>query len=225
MPEKKILKPNPKQGMVKMPETKILKLNSKNEKEILKIAVEFLKKGKTIIYPTETCYGIGAKISSKKGIEKIFKAKQRNPKKALSIIVSDKKMVEKYAVLNEKAVLLMEKFMPGPLTLVVEKKKNVPNVLSKRGIAFRISGNTFATKICKMLGEPIASTSANIEGEKEIYDEKELLEKFSKKVDLILLAGNLSKNKTSTIFDVENGKVLREGNITEKEIKKKLKSI
>lgn len=199
-------------------ETKIIELSKETEKIALKTAVNFLKNGKTLVYPTETCYGIGCKISSKKSIKKVFLAKQRNPEKALAIIVSSKKMIRKYGVLTKKAELLMEKFMPGALTLIIEKKATVPDALSKNGIGFRISGNKFANELCKKLGEPVVSTSANIEGEKEIYSGKKAIAVFNGKIDLIIDCGKLPRNKTSTIFDTRTSKILRNGTITEKEI-------
>jgi len=202
----------------------IIKARKLNEKIIGKI-IEKLRKGAVIIYPTETCYGLGCSIKAKKAIERIYKIKKRNKNKALSVIVSSEGIIGRYAKIGVKEKLLMKKFMPGPLTIVAEKKENVPEILSKEGIAFRIPGNKTALKLCRQLNEPIITTSANLEGEKEIYSAGEAIKKFSGKVDIIVDAGVIPKRKPSTIYDAKAGKVLREGKIKEKEIIKVLEKL
>ncbi|MFH1587286.1 MAG: L-threonylcarbamoyladenylate synthase [Candidatus Diapherotrites archaeon] len=193
--------------------------------EILKVgnvaarkAAQVLKNDGVIIYPTETSYGMGGSVKSFKAIRKIKKIKGRDARKPISIIVSDEKMAVRYCKLGKNSKKLIRKFMPGPLTLVVPKKKTVPDSLSRKGIAFRIPANKFARDMCNELGAAITATSANFSSEPANYSAKKIIEKFDVKVDLVIDAGRLPKRKASTLFDVGKGIVLRKGKISEKKI-------
>lgn len=175
-------------------------------------AVRVLKRGGVIVYPTETSYGLGADYTNKRAVKKIFKIKKRADKK-LAVIVSSLFVIKKYALIDEDAEKLSREFMPGPLTLVVRKKE-------KGTLAFRISSNEIAFSISKKFKKPIIATSANISGSGDNYEIKKIKEIFEDKVDLIIDGGNLRKRKPSTIYDVENHKILRTGSVTEKMIKK-----
>ncbi|MFH1257245.1 MAG: L-threonylcarbamoyladenylate synthase [Candidatus Diapherotrites archaeon] len=187
-------------------------------------AVESLRKGGVIVYPTETSYGLGASIECIGAIRRIKKIKGRDGRKPISIIVSSAKMAEKYCVLGNDAKKLMREFMPGPLTLVVDKKKTVTKELTReKTIAFRVSSNRTANAIVKALGVPITATSANKSGDKPIYLGKKAEKEFAGKVDFVLNAGNLRRRKVSTVFSVMEKKILRKGKISEKEILRVLK--
>lgn len=188
--------------------------SAKIGKEAIEEAIKTLKRGGVIVYPTETSYGLGADYTNKRAIKKIFKIKKRADKK-LSVIVSSLFVIKKYAIIDEDAEKLVREFMPGPLTLVVKKRE-------KGTIAFRISSNEIAFSIAKKFKKPIIATSANISGLGDNYEIKKIREIFEDKVDLIIDGGNLRKRKPSTIYDVENRKILREGPITEKMINRVL---
>ncbi len=183
--------------------TLILKQNE------IKKAVNILKKGGIIVYPTETSYGLGCDWINKKACRKIYKIKGRMKVKKLSIIVSDLKMAKKYLKINKEHEKLIKKFMPGPLTLI-----------SLDNVAFRISSNKTARNISLMLKKPIVSTSANISGNEDNYRIKNVIKIFSSKVDAIIDGGNLKKRKPSTVFDVKNKIVVRRGPVKEKDIHK-----
>ncbi len=203
--------------------TEIIKLTKETEKQVLLKAVEVLEKGGIIIYPTETCYGIGCAINFPEAIKKIYEIKQRNELPML-VIVDSIKSIKPYANINEKANFLISRFCKGknsrPLSLIVSKSNLVPKELTKSNeIGFRITLNKFAKQLCKKLGKPLISTSANFHGEKPIYNAFEVKQKFNDKVDLIIDSGYLIKsNPPSTVFNVNSSKVLREGLISEKEI-------
>lgn len=199
-----------------------LGINEENYNSVIKKAVDFLRKGRIIIYPTETSYGIGAEARNRRAIEKIHIAKKQPKNKPVSIIVSSLAVAKKFGKISKEGEKLVNAFMPGPLTLIVEKRKSIPEELSRSGIAFRISSNKIANDLCKRLGTAITATSANLHGEKEIYDSKKIIKKFYDKVDLIIDAGKLPKRKVSTLYDVEGGKVIRRGKISEEEIKRVL---
>lgn len=190
----------------------------------VKTAVFVLKKNGVIIYPTETSYGIGCKVTDIKSIKRIRKIKKER-KKPFIILVSTKEMAEKYAEINEEAEKLIDEFK-GHLTLIVQKKEGkkekISDEVSKKTIALRISSNQIANSIVKELGEPLISTSANLSGEKPVYSFKQAVKVLGKKVDFIFDAGELKEEKPSTIYNVLEKKVLREGKISIKEIEKVL---
>lgn len=195
--------------------TKIIKINPKNpEFQIIKNIVEELKKGKIIIYPTETCYGFGADALNKKAVMKIYKVKREPKKSNIIVIVDSIKTAERFGFIDNRVKKIVKNFMPGPLTLIVKRKKVFPKITNK-DFAFRISSNKIASMIVKKLKKPLTATSANIHGNPSIYSAKEAIEMFYGKVDIIIDAGRLKKIKPSTIIDVKNEvpKLIREGPI------------
>lgn len=192
------------------------KIISVNDKEAMKLALEILSSGGMIIYPTETCYGLGADATNDKAVKKIIDIKKRSKSKKISVAFSDIRMAKDYLVVTKRAEKLIKAFMPGPLTLIVESKK-------KKRVGFRIPGNEFALRLIKKFGKPITATSANISGEGELYKIKDVIKTFDKKVELILDSGNLSKTKPSTVYCVVEDRILRKGPVSEKKIREVLK--
>ena len=191
----------------------------KPNKQSIKKAVEFLKKGKVIVYPTETCYALGCDATNEKACKRIFEIKKRSKKKKLPIIVANLKMAKEYAYFNKDALKLAKAFWPGPLTLLLKKKRKLSRFVGK---GIRVSSNSIARELSKKLGKPIVATSANISGRENCYSIKEVL-KQGIKADLYLDAGKLKKVKPSTIFDVEKRVIVRKGPISLKEIMKILR--
>jgi len=194
--------------------TEIIK--SRNKKAIV-FASAFLKKGGLVIYPTETCYGLGADATNLKAVKKIIRVKGRKSSKFIPIIISDMKMAERYIVLNNDIKKLMRKFMPGPLTLVAKKKRMKTKTLLG---GFRIPSNKLALGLVKKFGKPVTATSANISDNKPIYKIKEIKRVFLGRVDLIIDAGSLPRKRPSTVFDVSGRKIIRKGRISKKDVLK-----
>jgi len=193
--------------------TMIIKVSDKNA---VKYAVRTLKQGGIIIYPTETSYGIGADFSNEKAKKRIYEIKGRMKNKKLSVIVGNISTIKKYAIIKKDASMLVNKFMPGPLTLVVPAKKGI--------IAFRIPSHKFALALAKKFKKPITATSANISDKPPLYKIRDVVRVFGSSVNLIIDAGDLAKRKPSTIYDVARKKMLRKGPISEKEILKAYKT-
>ncbi len=196
--------------------TKILRVEvMKPDVKVLKEAVKIMKRGGLIIYPTETCYGIGADATNPKSIEKIYEIKGRDTLKPIPILVSDLHMIKKYGVVTKVVEKLVKNFMPGPLSIVV--KKRVPlSDSNHNGISFRVSNNPVASLLVKLFKGPVTTTSANISDQPPIYEIKKIIDVFGGKVDLILDCGDLLKNKPSTcieLTDEGNVKIIREGPI------------
>jgi len=206
---------------------KILKINPENpEKEVIDGAVEELKNGKVIVYPTDTVYGLGVNAMDEKGIKKIFEIKGRDFNKPISIIVKDIEMAKKVAEFDEKSEEILNKLLPGPLTLILLKKNILPNILTANTdkIGIRIPDYKFVKILMENLDFPITTTSANISGSPASTDIQEILNQFENqkiKPDLVLDAGILSESKPSTVLDLTGPKpkILRVGPVNKNELK------
>jgi L-threonylcarbamoyladenylate synthase len=186
----------------------------------IKKAVEIILKGGVVVYPTDTCYGIGCDATNSKAIEKIFKIKGREKDKPLPLIASSIDMIDKYVFLEERATKLYKAF-PG-ISVALRKKGNaVPDIVNKEKLAFRIPSSEVSRKLCELSDKPIVSTSANKSGDPPPYSIKEVkssLKDYLEKIDLLIDGGILDRNPPSTIVDLVEGKIGRVGNVKEKQI-------
>ncbi len=199
--------------------TTVVDLKKTGVKKAAAAAAYVLSRGGLVVYPTETAYGIGCDATNRSAVKKIYSAKKRQSKKPLSVIFGSLGIAEKYVFLDSIGLALVRRFMPGPLTLVVKPKKRLSG--SPEGeIAFRIPSGKFALELAKRLGKPVTATSANVSGEKPVYSFGEALRIFNGKAGMIIDAGVLPKRKVSTIFDVKNMAVVREGAVNGRKIRK-----
>lgn len=187
----------------------------------------YLKAGKLIIYPTDTVYGVGGIIESEETIENIYKAKERNFKSPLIVLVSDMEKIEKIAYINEKnrekIEKLIKRFWPGGLTIILKRKDNVPDVMVSGGatVGVRMPEHEIALNIISRAGGMLPTTSANISGEATPKSYAELSEKFKSRVDIIVDGGECPIGSASTIIDMsDEPKILRLGAISVEEIEK-----
>jgi L-threonylcarbamoyladenylate synthase len=209
-------------------------------KEIRK-AVEILKKGGVIVYPTDTAYALGGVFDDKKVIKRILKIKKRRDTK-FTLIASSLSQVKKYFELNKIQLQLAKKYWPGPLSIVVSDR-----------FAVRVPDLEMARRLARGAGKPLIATSANVSGRATPYSVKQVVRQFDsptppnppsrhygrqvskggngggplskegrkrKKtltgdVDLILDVGKLPKQKTSTVVKILKGKIeiVREGGV------------
>ncbi|MFA5332994.1 MAG: L-threonylcarbamoyladenylate synthase [Candidatus Nanoarchaeia archaeon] len=168
-----------------------------------------------IIYPTETCYGLGCSAFDKEGIKKIYELKKRDSSKPLILLVDSIKMWKQIAKVSKKAEALAKKHWPGALTIIQPKKSCIPDLLAKEEIGVRLSPHRIPNKLIKELKAPIVSTSANIAGGKTPYSIGEIPESIKKHADKIIDYGKLEFNPASTVIKIEKNKVLlvRKGSI------------
>ncbi len=200
---------------------KIIELRRLTAEKIIDLAVKTLKKGGLVIYPTETCYGIGADATNHASIDKLIKYKGERKNKPISVIVANKKMAQEYVFINKTADNLYKNFLPGALTVVSKGKHKVDFRLeSKEGnLGIRIPKNKIVLGITKKFGKPITATSANISNEKTPYQISDILDSLSLKkknlIDLIIDSGKLPKNPPSTVVDttLNDINVIRQGTI------------
>lgn len=199
----------------------IIKLTDKNRDEVIKKACEVLNCGGLVVYPTETCYGLGADVTSQEAIIRLLKYKKRREGKPLSVLVSSLEMADEYVEVNDSAKIFYENFLPGPVTVISKSKGKVVNgVESEIGtLGIRISSHNFAMDLSKSIGKGITATSANASYKKKPYSIDDLLsplsDKQKEKLDLIIDAGILPKRKASTVVDTSlvSGMILRKGDI------------
>lgn len=200
---------------------KIIELNSKNIKKVITEAVKVLKGGGTVIYPTETCYGIGVDATDQKAVDRLSEYKQFRGQKPFSMAVADREMAEEYVEINDIADNLYRNYLPGPVTVVSKSKGLVAKgVESGWGtVGIRIPDHKIPIEIVKAFGKPITSTSANVSYKPVAYTIESLLKHTPKKsqryIDLIIDAGELPKNVPSTVLDTTMNSltVLREGKL------------
>ncbi|HBL39323.1 TPA: threonylcarbamoyl-AMP synthase [Candidatus Uhrbacteria bacterium] len=187
-------------------------------KESIKEAIEALRHGGVVVFPTETSYGLSADATNARAVARVARLKGRPSEKTFPLIVSSTAMADRYAHLRCLGHRLAKKFWPGPLTLVVEARKNVGlarGIVARDGtVALRVSSNETARALARGLGRPIVSTSANRAGEPPAYDALDV----TLKADFILDDGRLPRRKPSTIVHVVQGKieVLRQGSVDPK---------
>ena len=181
-----------------------------------------------IIYPTDTVYGVGASIDSLKGLQKIYEAKERNFNSPLIALLSKVEYIEKIAIIDEEKKIIIEKlaseFWPGALTIILNKKENVPDIMVSNGetVGVRIQDLKLAQDIIESVGGILPTTSANISGEKTPRSYEELSEKFKERVEVIVDGGKSPLGIESTILDLTKTlpKILREGAIKKETIEK-----
>jgi L-threonylcarbamoyladenylate synthase len=184
-------------------------------------AITALKSGKIIVYPTDTLYGLGADIYNIKAVRKIFQIKKRSFDNPLSVAISDISELEKIAFLNETSRRLARAFLPGRLTLILNKRSIIPDIVTAglENVAVRIPDNKVALELLSEFG-PLTATSANIHGKKTPDIIKKISMQFKKEdISVYLDIGKLDE-KPSTIVDAtgKSIKLLRLGAISEKEI-------
>ncbi|WP_315070810.1 L-threonylcarbamoyladenylate synthase [uncultured Clostridium sp.] len=192
--------------------------NTKEDEAKIKEAAELIKNGGTVVFPTETVYGLGADALNAEAVEKIFKAKGRPQDNPLIIHVASKD-IELYAKeIPEVARELIDRFWPGPLTIILKKKDIIPSVTSANldSIGIRMPDNEIARKLIELSNTTIAAPSANISGRPSPTDFQRCIEDLEGKVDCILGGKESDIGVESTIVDctVIPPVVLRPGGIT-----------
>jgi len=194
---------------------KIIKIYELNEEERKRV-LEFLKKevlnGKVLIVGTDTLYGISANALDEKAVRRVYEIKRRDFNKPLSICIKDKEEIEKYAYVNDLAKKIINKFLPGPLTIILKKKPTIPDIVAKDYIGIRIPDEPIIRELSIV---PLTTTSANISGKESPTCVDEIDEEILKKVDYVIDIGKCKYSKPSTIIKIENNKVIpiREGAI------------
>jgi len=177
-------------------------------------AIEVLKSGGVIIYPTDTVYGIGCDIFNYEAVERVYSIKHESGTKLFSFICPDLKDISKYAKVSDYAYKSMKKLLPGPYTFILPASKEVPKKFKskRKSVGIRIPNHNIALMLAQELGNPIISTSVTNRKGEILYDPSEIQLIFNTSVDLMLSTGALD-GKPSSIVDLcdSEPKIIREG--------------
>lgn len=177
-------------------------------------ALEVLREGGVIIYPTDTVYGLGCDIFNHEAVERIYNIKHEAGTKLFSFICPDLKDISKYAKVSDYAYKMMKRCIPGPYTFVLPAAKEVPKKLwsKRKTVGIRVPDHEIAIILTKELGRPILSTSVTKRRGELLFDPEEIKSIFNPHVDLMLSDGALS-GKLSSVIDLsgEKPEIIREG--------------
>lgn len=183
--------------------------------------VKALQAGKTIVYPTETCYGLGCDATNADAVAKIFAIKKRQANKSMLVVMPDVATAKEHVVWNEELQAIADQYWPGPVTAVAyaDTSNMAPVLVRDDGtIAFRITSHPIAQQIASKLGAPLVSTSANIASMESPYDIEQVQAMFDGQThqpDIIIDGGTLPERAPSTIVSTVGGAltVLRQGEV------------
>jgi len=205
-------------------ETKILKIDENNiDKNLIKIAADEIKRGKVVVFPTETVYGLGANAKNVDAIKKIYEAKGRPSDNPLIVHIADPDDVNYVVeVVPKIAKKLIKAFWPGPLTIIMKKKDCIPNETTANldTVGVRCPNNRVALEFIKACGVPVAAPSANISGKPSGTCGEHVLKDLNGKVDCIIISNDSEVGLESTVIDVTSyvPVILRPGVITKEQI-------
>lgn len=185
----------------------MLSINSDNPQlRLVKKAVDILKDGGIIVYPTDTVYGMGCDLFNKQGIERIYELKRRNKKEPLSFICADLKDISNYALVSNYAYKTMRRLLPGPYTFVLEASRMVPKILlaKRRTVGIRVPDNKICLSLVRELGHPLINTSAKLEQDEILSDPFEIERKFKNNLALVIDGGILASDQSSVISLIDD---------------------
>lgn len=193
----------------------VFRINSSNpQKRLIDKAVDLLKDGGVIAYPTDTIYGFGCDMYNKKAIQRIYQIKKRDPQKPFSFICSDLKNISLYAQVTNQAYKIMKRCLPGPYTFILLGTKLVPKIMvtKRKTVGIRVPNNNICLSLVKTLGNPIISTSVGLSGGEVFSDPSLIEETFGAKIDLTIDGGILASQPSTIISLIDDEvEVIREG--------------
>ena len=181
---------------------------------LIKKAVDTLRAGGVIVYPTDTIYGLGADLFNKQALQKVLRLKKASRHKLLSFVCPNLKEIARWAVVSNKAYKIMRRISPAPYTFILRASSEVPKLLlqKRKTVGIRIPDSQVVQALLAELGRPILSASVPQGTDGYYTDPQEIATMFNNDIDLILDAGVMF-NKPSTIVDLSGDEIeiLREG--------------
>jgi len=195
-----------------------------NEKEVEE-AAKILNKNGILAFPTETVFGLGIKATSYENYLKLVKVKNRHPDKPFTLMISKVSQVEKYLDVDEVSRRIIKNCMPGAITLILKAKKNIPEYID-HGTGFvgiRMPDNKLVLSLIDLVNEPLFVPSCNKADEVPCKNTEEVKKVFDSEIDACI-DGSCFGGVPSTIIKEDNGEItlIRQGNITLEEIKKRI---
>lgn len=197
---------------------------------IIQKAIDALKQGSAVVFPTDTVYGLGVDALNIKAVERLFRIKKRPAAKPVPIMVRDFAMAKKLVYLTRDKEKILNSVWPGPVTAVLEKRDIVPDILTgnKKTVGLRIPDHPFTKMLMEKSDSPITCTSANFSGEPPLNSSFKVVKTFERaypRPNLILDAGDLPEGAPSTVLDLTRPqpKITRLGPISKKDLMKMIK--
>lgn len=193
----------------------LVTINNQNpQMRLIRKAVDTLRNGGVVIYPTDTVYGLGCDLFNKRGIERIYEIQHRDNKQPLSFICADLKDISRYARVSDYAYKIMKRHLPGPYTFILEASRAVPKIIlpKRQTTGIRVPDNRICQALVAEMGSPVISTSVKDETGELLSDPRMIEELFGKRVDMIIDGGIIAAAPSSVISLLDEGvEVIREG--------------
>jgi L-threonylcarbamoyladenylate synthase len=195
--------------------------------EALEKAVEMLRAGGLVAFPTDTVYGVGAHAFLPQAVAKIYQAKERPFNKAIPLLLDSGESLPQVAQdIAPEAWLLTRKFWPGALTMVLHRKPVVPDIVTGGGdtVALRVPDYTFTLRLIRAVGSPLATTSANLTGHADPQTAQEVTDYLEGQIGLILDGGRCPGGIPSTVIDLTSTPpaIVRTGAISRQALQEQL---
>ena len=212
-----------------MIKTKIIKISSEHSAAI-QDAVEILRAGGLVAFPTETVYGLGADALNEKAVKEVFTAKGRPSDNPLIVHIASLENAWQFtSEISEKGLRLAKSFWPGPLTLVTRRKAYIPDIITAGldTVALRVPNHPVTLELLKQFGGGIVGPSANISGQPSPTSAEHVFNDLNGKIDLIIDAGSTTIGVESTVLDVtvEPPVILRVGGLSQIDIEKEIGNV
>jgi len=189
--------------------TLMLSINADNpQQRLINRVCSVLEEGGVIVYPTDTFYGIGCNLFNKRGIQLIYRLKNRPLKKPFSFLCDSLKEVSRYALVSNYAYKTMKRLLPGPYTFILEGTRLVPKIMltKRKTVGIRVPDNSICLDIIRTFGRPIISTSAVFD------DPQSIKEAYGSFLDVIIDGGVLYQSPSSVVSLIDDiPEVIREG--------------
>jgi len=184
-----------------------------NFSEEIKKAIDVLRKGGIILYPTDTIWGIGCDATNAEAVQKVYELKRRVDNKSLLVLLDSAGKIETYVKEMPSVAWDLIELSDKPLTIIYSDAKNLAeNLIAEDGsIGIRITNEAFSKKLCEVFRKPIVSTSANVSGEKSPGNFSEISEEIINGVDYVVNFGRSKKEKSkpSSIIKIESGNKIK----------------
>jgi len=173
-------------------------------------AVAALRRGDLVVYPTETVYGLAADATDPEAVERAFEAKGRSPEKPVSMALPDADVAADYTDLSDRERAFCERFLPGPVTVLLERTDRVPDVLvaGRDRVGVRVPDHDLARDLARRVG-PVTATSANRSGEPSARRVEEIAPEVRERA--VVVDRGETPGTESTVVDVSTGEIVRRG--------------
>lgn len=208
----------------------IVSLTGHNQIEITNEAVSILRKGGSVVYPTDTVYGLGVNPFDDFAVRRLFRIKNRPLTKPVPLVVKSIAMAKKLAYIDARKEKILRSVWPGALSVILHKRAIISSYISSgtNTVSLRIPKYDFCISLIKAFNGPITSTSANLSGENPTNNPAEVINRFEGEIykpDLVIDAGVLEKSAPSTVLDLtkQKPKVTRVGPVSPKELRRALR--